>query len=250
MRILSWNVNGIRALDKKGFLEWLQKDSPDILCVQETKISGDVPQELKNLLSYYSYWNCAEKKGYSGVAIYTKLKPLKVAYGLGISKFDNEGKAIVAEYPDFVLIAVYFPHGGRQKEKLQYKLEAYGAFLKYIEKIKKPSVVCGDFNIAHKEVDLARPEQNKSNIMFTKEEREMIDRIIEKGFVDSFRVFHGEGKKYTWWPFAYNSHKRNIGWRIDYIFVSDSLIPKVKDAFIFKEVAGSDHCPVGIELDI
>ncbi|MCK5234252.1 MAG: exodeoxyribonuclease III [Candidatus Aenigmarchaeota archaeon] len=252
LRILSWNVNGIRSVNKKGFLDFLKEHSPDILCIQEIKSDKkDIPPELTSSFTYKTYWNPAEKRGYSGTAIFTKQKPLKVEYNLGIERFDKEGRSITVEYPDFILINLYFPHGGRNKENMPYKLETYRHFQKYTENNKeKPVILCGDFNIAHKEIDLERPKDNKDNTMFTNKERKCIDNITDAEFTDTFRLFNKESRNYTWWPYMKDLRKRNIGWRIDYIFVSKSLKTKVKDAFILKEVKGSDHCPIGMKIDI
>ena len=242
MRIVSWNVNGIRSIHKKGFLEWFSRELPDILCLQETRVNEEcIPKELLKINDYYSYWNHAEKKGYSGVCVYTKKKPLKVK-----KLFNEQGRALVLKYSDFMLMNIYFPHGGRGKERLPYKLRVYDEFLSMLK--KGPVILCGDFNVAHKELDLARPRSNLNNVMFTPEERARIDGIISKGFIDSFREFHKEGGHYTWWPYMHNARARNIGWRIDYIFISQVLKDSLKDAFILKDVKGSDHCPIGIEL--
>ena len=251
LNILSWNVNGIRSVNRNGFIEFLKEHSPDILCIQEIK-SGkkDIPSELTSSFTYKTYWNPAEKKGYSGTAVFTKERPLKVEYNLEMERFDREGRSIILEYPDFILINLYFPHGGREKENIPYKLDAYRHFLKTIKEIKeKPIILCGDFNVAHKDIDLERPKDNMNNTMFTHEERKCIDSIIKEGFTDTFRLFNKEKGNYTWWPYMKDLRERNIGWRIDYIFISESLKPKVKDAFILKKVKGSDHCPIGIEIE-
>lgn len=251
MRILSWNVNGIRSVHRKGFLNWLKKDKPDILCIQETKAQTDkVSDELKNMKGYFSFWNPAERKGYSGVALLSKEKPLEVKHGLGIKRFDKEGRVLVVKYPKFTLLNLYFPHGRRDKAKLPYKLDMYTAFFSYLNKLKKNVVLCGDFNIAHKEIDLARPKENKNNIMFLPEERKQIDNILSKEFIDTFRHFNKEPGNYTWWPYYRDARKRNLGWRIDYIFVPKNIIKRVKKAFILSDVLGSDHCPIGIEINL
>jgi len=252
MRILSWNVNGIRSVYSKGFLDWLKAESPDILCVQETKAQPDqVPAELLDFDDYFSFWNSAQKKGYSGVGVFSKQEPLEVKDKLGFRDFDSEGRFLVLKYPKFTLVNVYMPQGGRTKEKIPFKLESYSFFLEFLDSFEKeePILLCGDFNIAHTEVDLARPKQNQNNTMFTLGERKQIDAIAEKGFVDTFRKFHSEGGNYTWWPYFANARPRNIGWRIDYCFASKSLSESVKDAFILPKVMGSDHCPVGVELE-
>lgn len=250
MKILTWNVNGIRAILKKGFLGWLEKSEADIVCLQEIKLQADqVPKELISPSGYFSYWSFAEKRGYAGVVVFCKQKPLTEENEIGFPKFDQEGRVLRLQYPEFDFYNLYLPHGGRQKENLGYKLETYEFILRYLKKIKDHSVIlAGDFNIAHEDIDLARPKDNKNNTMFTAEERKQIDKIIELGFADSFRQFHQEGGHYTWWPYFANARERNFGWRIDYIFVSSVLLPKVKSAFILPEVTGSDHCPTGIEV--
>ena len=250
MKIVSWNVNGLRSIYKKGFLKWFNKIKADIVCLQETRVfQKELPLDLLRIKNYHLYFNEAEKKGYAGVAVYTKEKPLKVESKLGLERFDQEGRILKLEYSDFILINLYLPHGGRSKENLDYKLEVYKHLLKYFQKIKDKNVIlAGDFNIAHQEIDLARPEENKNNIMFTQEERDQIEKIIKLGFKDSFRMFNKEGGNYTWWPYFVNARERNLGWRIDYIFVSKSLSQNVKNASILKEIMGSDHCPIEIEI--
>lgn len=250
MKIISWNVNGLRAIYKKGFLKWLAKIQADIICCQEIRAQPEqLPSKLINPLNYYSYLNPALKKGYSGLMVYTMEKPIKVDYKLGFKRFDQEGRVIKLEYPSFILINLYLPQGGRQKQNLAYKLKAYTYLLSYLKKIKNKKVILtGDFNIAHQEIDLARPKQNQQNTMFTMEERKQIDKIIKLNFVDSFRKFHQSGGAYTWWPYFAQARQRNLGWRIDYIFVAQKLAPQLKKAFILNQVAGSDHCPIGIEI--
>ena len=250
MKILSWNVNGIRAVYKKGFLDWLKKSRADIVCLQETKAQKEqLPFNLTNPRNYYSYFNSAQKKGYSGVAIYSKEKPRKIEFDLGLKRFDKEGRFLRLEFSDFNLINLYLPHGGRQKENYGYKLEVYERLIKYLKKLKKEKIVLiGDFNIAHQEIDLARPKDNVKNIMFTPRERKQIERIVKLGFTDSFRKFNQESGHYTWWPYFRNCRERNLGWRIDYAFVSKALVAKLKDAFILSKVKGSDHCPIGIKI--
>jgi len=251
MKILSWNVNGLRSVYKKNFSEWLEKIRADIVCLQEIKTQEDQisQQNLFTPLTYQFYANYAVKKGYSGVAVFTKKQPLKIKKNLGLERFDSEGRLLYLEYPDFTLINLYVPHGGRQKENLEYKLEGYDYLIKYLKSFKdKNIIVAGDFNVAHQEIDLARPKENQKNTMFTSEERKQLDKIIKLGFVDSFRQFHQGAGHYTWWPYMANARQRNLGWRIDYIFISKALAPKLKNAFILKDVAGSDHCPIGIEI--
>jgi len=250
MKIISWNVNGLRAVHRKGFLEWLEESRGDVVCLQETKAQRkQLTPDLTKLKNYHSFFNSAQKKGYSGVAVYSKKKPLVVKRKLGMKRFDSEGRLLELEYPDFILLNLYMPHGGRGKEKLAYKLEAYRHLFQRLEKIKNKKVILiGDFNIAHKEIDLARSKQNQNNIMFTPKERKQIDRLIKLGFIDSFRRFHKKGGNYTWWAYIANARQRNLGWRIDYGFVSKKLKARLKDAFIYSEVKGSDHCPIGVEI--
>jgi len=250
MKILSWNVNGLRANYKKGFLNWFNKARADIVCLQEVRArQEELPAELAKIKGWFSFFNPARKPGYSGTAVYTKRKPKRIEKELGLARFDKEGRILRLDFSDFILINLYLPHGGRQKENLSYKLEVYDHLFNYLKKIKtKKTVVIGDFNVAHQEIDLARPKENKNNIMFTSEEREQIDRIINLGFVDSFRKFNQEKGHYTWWPYLANCRARNLGWRIDYAFVSRSLAPKLKGAFISAQITGSDHCPIGIEI--
>ena len=250
MRILSWNVNGIRAVYKRNFVSWLKNSGANIVCLQETKANPEqLEEELTQPFGYISYFNSAVKKGYAGTAVYTKEKPLKIENKLGFKKFDEEGRSLKLDFHEFSLINLYLPHGGRQKENLSYKLEIYNYLLKLLNKMKNENLILiGDFNIAHKEIDLERPEENKNNIMFTQEEREKIEKIVELGFVDTFRQFNKEGGNYTWWPYLGNARQKNLGWRIDYCFVSKKLISNVKNAFILSEVQGSDHCPIGVEI--
>jgi len=250
MKIISWNVNGLRAVHKKGFLEWLKKSGADMICLQEIKAEmNKVPAELINPAGYFSFYNPAQKKGYSGTAIFTKQKPLKILTKIGFEQFDNEGRILRLDYADFTLIDFYLPHGGRSKENLGYKLEAYKHLFDYLGKIKNKSVVLvGDFNIAHEEIDLARPKQNKNNIMFTPEERAKIDELVKMGFADTFRRLHSNEKKYTWWPYFANARARDLGWRIDYIFFSKKLAPRLNRAEILTNIPGSDHCPVKVDF--
>ena len=252
MRILSWNVNGIRAIEKKGFLPWVYKESPDILCLQETKSHPD--QLSENLLrpnGYKTFWSAAEKKGYSGVALFTKKEPKKVQEGLGIKKFDTEGRTLIADYGDFVLFNIYFPNGSAGNVRVPFKLAFCEAFLKVADGLKKKDkkiIVCGDVNTAHTEIDLARPKENEKNTGFLPEERAWVSKFILQGFIDTFRHVHKEPNHYTWWDYKTGARSRNVGWRIDYFFVTIDLVVRLKSAFILEKVLGSDHCPVGIEL--
>ncbi|PJC76743.1 exodeoxyribonuclease III [Candidatus Shapirobacteria bacterium CG_4_8_14_3_um_filter_39_11] len=249
MKIVSWNVNGLRAVFNKGFSKWLKEIDAGIVCLQEIKLQEfQLSKQLISPGNYLSYFNFAEKKGYSGVGVYTKEKPLTIENQLGLGRFDQEGRILKLEYPDFTLINLYIPHGGRKKENLQYKLDVYKTLLDQLKNLNsKKIIMIGDFNVAHEEIDLARPKDNHKNIMFTTEERKQLDEIVDLGFIDTFRKFNKKGGNYTWWPYFVNARERNLGWRIDYIFVSKPLWNKLKDAFILKDVYGSDHCPVGIE---
>jgi len=254
MKILSWNVNGIRAADKKGLFELLRKESPDVLCLQEIKAMPEqVPPYLRNYPGYYIHWKSAERKGYSGVATYTKVKPIEVKTGFGIEKFDIEGRILITTFPSFILFNIYFPNGKQSQERLDYKLKFYDTFLDYADELKAKRnniVVCGDFNTAHKEIDLARPKENEKISGFLPIERAWIDRFIDHGYVDTFRHFNKEPDQYSWWDMKSRARERNIGWRIDYFFVNKEFMPRVKKAFIQQSVIGSDHCPVGIEIDV
>jgi len=252
MRLLSWNVNGIRAIEKKGFLDWLHKESPDVLCLQETKSH---PEQLSDALlkpnGYKTFWSSAEKKGYSGVSIFTKKEPKAIKEGLGVKEFDSEGRTLMADYGDFVLFNIYFPNGSAGNKRVPFKMAFYDAFLKVAEKLKKQGrelIVCGDVNTAHTEIDLARPKENVKNTGFLPEEREWVSKFISKGYVDTFRHFNKEPGHYSWWDYKTGARARDIGWRIDYFFVSSGFLFKVKKAYILKDVLGSDHCPVGIEI--
>ena len=254
IKILYWNANGIRAVYKKGFLKWLYKESPHILCIEETKAN---PEQLGNDLrepeGYLVYWNWAEKKGYSGVATFSQKEPLRIKYGFGVNRFDSEGRVIITEYADFSLFNVYFPNGKASKERLDYKMDFYEAFLDFISPMlreNKRLVVCGDFNTAHREIDLARPKENEKVSGFLPIERAWMDKFVEHGFTDTLRHFNKEAGQYTWWDQKTRARERNVGWRIDYVFVSANLLGSLSRAFILPEVMGSDHCPVGIELDL
>lgn len=252
MKILSWNVNGLRSVHNKGvFLEWVKKYDPDIIGLQEIKAKANqLPQEILKLKGYYPYFNEANKPGYAGVAIYTKARPIGMYDKLGDRKFDSEGRFLYLHYKNFDLVNVYIPHGGRQKENYVYKLSSYDQLIRKLQGTSKKTILIGDFNVAHKDVDLARPNQNRNNIMFTPQERTQIDRLQDFGFVDTFRLNNPDGGNYTWWPYRANARTRNIGWRIDYVFTNRSLARRIESSFIQKGVLGSDHCPVGITLRI
>ncbi len=251
MKFISWNVNGIRAISKKGFVDWIKTENPDILCLQETKATKEqVPKDIQSLEGYYQFYSSSRvKKGYSGVGLLTKIKTEKVEFDLGIDEFDVEGRVIAASFKDFVLFNVYFPNGKARKERLDFKLRFYDTFLEIVNELKNRGrgvIICGDVNTAHKEIDLARPKENEKVSGFLPVEREWIDRLLNSGFVDTFRIFNGEGGNYTWWDYKSRARERNVGWRIDYFFVSENVKDRVKDAFILSQVYGSDHCPIGI----
>jgi exodeoxyribonuclease-3 len=252
MKIYSWNVNGIRAIKDKGFIEWILKEQPEVLCVQETKIQEiQISEELKNIEGYYSYFSCAEKKGYSGVGIYTKQKPISVCYGIGIERFDSEGRIVIAEFEKFTLLNIYFPNGQKDEIRLIYKMEFYDALLDYCEKLRekgKKLIICGDYNTAHKAIDLKNPKANEKYSGFLPIERAWMDKFISYGYVDTFRYLHLEEVKYSWWSYRFKAREKNVGWRIDYFFVTEDLLCEVKEADILNEVVGSDHCPVSINV--
>ncbi|OGW87150.1 MAG: exodeoxyribonuclease III [Omnitrophica bacterium RIFCSPHIGHO2_02_FULL_46_11] len=254
MKIVSWNVNGIRAAQKKGFLDWLAKESPDVVCVQETKaLPSQLDSELLNPQGYHAFFNSAERKGYSGVATFTKKKPISVKTGFGVNRFDIEGRVLVTEYPEFTVLNIYFPNGKKDDIRLQYKLDFYEETLRFVEKLKadgKRVIVSGDYNTAHKPVDLARPKENEDVSGFLPIERAWIDKWIKHGQVDVFRQFCPLPDQYTWWDMKTGARERNVGWRIDYHFVTKDLLADVKDVGILNQVTGSDHCPVSLELKI
>lgn len=265
MRIISWNTNGLRATVKQGnFNALFEKEKADILCLQETKAEPtQLSEEIKNFNNYYSYFNYPKiKKGYSGVAIYTKIKPNKVEYGIGNKKFDDEGRILVAYFSakggsasggkNFVLITGYFPNGGQGPHRLKYKLEFYDAFLKFIKKLRAQGenvIFCGDVNTAHTEIDLARPKANEENTGFLPIERAWIDKVIKNDFIDTFRYFYPNKKEmYTYWDIKTRARDRNVGWRLDYFFADKKLIPKIKKTGMLSDYSGSDHCPIYLEL--
>ncbi|MBI4347708.1 MAG: exodeoxyribonuclease III [Elusimicrobia bacterium] len=254
MRLLSWNVNGIRAAERKGFLDWFRKAKADVVCLQETKAEPEQLSEgLRNVAGYEVGWNWAEKKGYSGVATYSRAAHRAMERGLGIDRYDREGRVMVTRFPEFTLYNVYFPNGKASPERLKYKLDFYDDFLKLLNARRKKGdnrvVICGDVNTAHKDVDLARPKENRSTSGFLPEECAWLDRLVEAGFVDTFRRFESATGHYTWWDMMTRARERNVGWRIDYFFISQELAPALKQAFILPEVQGFDHCPVGIDLE-
>lgn len=251
IKILSWNVNGVRAAVKKGALDALKLINPDIICLQEIKAKPEqIPPELLGWEGYKPYICSAERPGYSGVAVFAKQQPAEVFYGFGQERFDNEGRTLILDYPEFALINCYFPNGGNGPERLQYKMDFYEDFQKYAMEYPKPLIICGDVNTAHKEIDLARPKENVTHTGFLPMERAWIDRFLNAGFIDTFRLFHDDGGHYSWWDMKTRARDRNVGWRIDYFFVSTSLRDRVEDAYILPDVMGSDHCPVVLEIDI
>jgi len=245
-------VNGLRSVYRKGFVEWLEKESPDIVCLQEIKTRKDqMSFDFFEPSGYQMVFSSAEKKGYSGVAVYFKKVPRKVVKDIGLKRFDSEGRILKLVYEKFILLNVYIPHGSRDKRNLKYKLQVYRKLIKELEKSRKEKIIiAGDFNIAHKEIDLARPKQNMGNTMFSDDERAQIDSIVDLGFIDSFRKYNKDGENYTWWPYTVNARERNLGWRLDYIFVSKPFLHQLENAFILKDIEGSDHCPVGIDIAI
>lgn len=257
MRLLSWNVNGLRAIYKKGFAEAVAAMAPDILALQETKLQpGQRTGEMLDLSGYDSYWDYAvDKKGYSGVAVYARHQPREVRCGFGVDRFDREGRVLQLDYGPFVLFNVYFPNGQRDAERLNYKLEFYREFFAYTDRLREQGrslVITGDFNTAHNEIDLKNPRSNKDRSGFLRIERDVLDDIVARGYVDTFRHLYPDTVKYSWWSYRFNARQNNAGWRIDYFFVSRDLIDRgaVREAFILGEIEGSDHCPVGIELDV
>jgi len=249
VKLVSWNVNGLRAVLRKNFLEFLEAEQPDILCLQETKCTPDEVEQLWPA-SYQTHWNWAEKKGYSGTAIFTRQAPLGVTQGLGLAEHDREGRVLTAEYAEFFLVNAYVPNSQRELTRLPYRQQWDTDFRRYLKKLeqRKPVIFCGDLNVAHTEIDLANPKSNTKNHGFTPEERAGFGALMQEGFVDTFREFEKTGGHYTWWSPMSGARARNVGWRIDYVLISAALRPRLKSAFIRPTVMGSDHCPVGIEL--
>jgi len=254
MKLISWNVNGIRAISQKGFSIFLKKEKPDFLCLQEIKISEETKNKTEfDFSGYHEYWNCAQRPGYSGTAILIKenfLDALRVKNGFSIAKFDQEGRVQTLELSQFYLINVYFPNANSELSRLDYKLEFNQALLRYLKKLeaKKPIIITGDFNVAHQPIDLARPKENEGNAGFTNEERDWFDKFLRTGFIDTFRYKNGHKIQYSWWSFRAAARIRNVGWRIDYFCVSDKLKKNLKKAYILDKVTGSDHAPVGLEI--
>lgn len=262
MKLISWNVNGIRACLTKGFADFFEAIDADIFCIQETKmqiIEGKETEEVKEILKlpifkdYYCYWNSAEKKGYSGTAIMTKSKPLNVKYGIGIEEHDKEGRVITLEFEKFYMVNCYTPNSKRELERLDYRMIWEDAFRNYLVELnkEKPVIICGDLNVAHKEIDLKNPKTNRRNAGFTDEERDKMTELLNAGFTDTFRyLYPDKTEAYTWWSYMFKAREKNAGWRIDYFIVSNDIKDKVKESYIYSEIMGSDHCPVGLDIEL
>jgi len=250
MKLISWNVNGLRAALRKGFLDYLAGEAPDLVCLQETKCGPNDTEQLWPA-TYTTYWNTAEKKGYAGTVLFTKRRPMEITTGIGLAAHDREGRVLTAEFADFFLVNVYVPNSQRDLTRLAYRQRWDRDFLRYLKKLerRKPVIFCGDLNVAHTELDLANPKANVRNHGFTPEERAGFSALVKAGFVDTFRAFEQGGGHYTWWSPLAGARARNVGWRIDHILISAALRPRLKRAFIRADVPGSDHCPVGIEID-
>lgn len=249
MKLISWNVNGLRACMNKGFQDFLANSEADIFCVQETKMQKG--QAEFDFPGYEEYWNSAEKKGYAGTAIFTKIKPLSVSYDMGIVEHDQEGRVITAEFDDFYLINVYTPNSQRELARLDYRMQWEDAFRAYVKQLdaRKPVIICGDLNVAHKEIDLKNYKTNHKNAGFTDEERAKMTELLEAGFIDSFRHLYPDKEGiYTWWSYMFKAREKNAGWRIDYFIVSDRIADRISDSLIYTDIMGSDHCPVGLIL--
>lgn len=254
MKLISWNVNGLRAAINKGFENFFKEANADIFCLQETKMQVEqLDEDAKKIFDgYYQYWNCADKKGYSGTAIFTKKEPTSVSYGIGIEEHDKEGRVITLEYEDFYIVDCYTPNSKRELERLEYRMIWEDEFRNYLLNLnkRKPVILCGDLNVAHKEIDLKNPKTNRRNAGFTDEEREKMTKLLNSGFTDSFRFLYPNKENcYTWWSYMGHSREKNVGWRIDYFIVSNSIESKIKESYIYQNILGSDHCPVGLEID-
>ena len=251
LKYISWNVNGLRACIKKGFMDAFHDLDADCFCLQETKLQPD--QIELDLPGYHQYWNSAVKKGYSGTAIFSKKEPLSVTYGLGIEEHDQEGRVITLEYPEFFMVTVYTPNSQNELARLSYRMEWEDAFLSYLKGLdrNKPLILCGDLNVAHEEIDLKNPKTNRKNAGFTDEERTKMTALLSAGFTDTFRHFYPDTEGiYSWWSYRFHAREKNAGWRIDYFLTSDSIKDKIKDAEILTDVMGSDHCPIELDIDI
>lgn len=254
MKLYSWNINGFRAVLKKGFWDWFNAVDADVVGLQEIKAEPEQLDEAdREPEGYRAIWNpCKKRKGYSGTAAFSRVEPIEVSFGLPDADYNDEGRCILIEYPSFYFFNIYYPNGQKDEERLNFKLGYYDSFLDYAETLRenKPIVVCGDFNTAHKPIDLARPKNNEKISGFLPIERAWIDKFIEHGYVDTFRMFNEDPDEYSWWTYRFGARSRNVGWRIDYFFVSEELVPHVTRAWIEQDVMGSDHCPVGLELDL
>lgn len=253
MKLVSWNVNGLRAVVKKGFLDFFKQVNADIFCIQETKMQEDqIDIEIESIFKgYHTYWNSAVRKGYSGTAIFTKQKPIKVTYGIGIEEHDQEGRIITLEFKDFYLVNCYTPNSKRELERLEYRMIWEDEIRKYLLELDKikPVIYCGDLNVAHEEIDLKNPKTNRHSAGFTDEERGKMTELLQAGFTDSFRyLYPTKENAYTWWSYMFHAREKNVGWRIDYFIVSKSIQEKIKESVIYDDVMGSDHCPVGLSL--
>ncbi len=252
MKIISWNVNGIRAVLKKNLAEWFAETQPDMLCLQETKAKPEQVELPFEFAGYYQYWNSAVKPGYSGTLILSKTKPINVINGIGIDEHDTEGRVITAEYEDFYLVTVYTPNAQDGLARIDYRVQWDKDFLAFVEDLEltKPVIFCGDLNVAHNEIDLARPKTNKKNAGFSEQERSALNNIVDSGFVDTFRHFEPKTEAaYSWWSYRAGARGKNVGWRLDYFCISENLVPRLSSASILADVLGSDHCPVQIEIN-
>ena len=249
MKLISWNVAGFRAVLNKGFDDFFKRIDADIFCINESKVLED--QFDYRPEGYHMYLNPAEKKGYSGILVFSKIEPINVTYGMGIDEHDHEGRIITLEYKDFYLVSVYVPNVKRELERLPYRMIWEDDFRKYVKKLekKKPVIICGDMNVAHEEIDIKNAKANRGNAGFTDEEREKMSELLKSGFIDTYRYYNPDGELYTWWTYFGKAREKNIGWRIDYFLVSKSIIDKVTDTYIYTDVMGSDHCPIGIDID-
>ena len=255
MKLISWNVNGLRAVITKGFKNFFEEIDADIFCIQETKMQeSQIDDNIKYIFKdYYSYWNSAEKKGYSGTAIFSKEKPINISYGIGIEEHDQEGRVITLEFDKFYMVNCYTPNSKRELERLDYRMIWEDEFRKYLLKLNetKPVIICGDLNVAHKEIDLKNPKSNRRNAGFTDEERDKMTKLLNAGFTDTFRyLYPDKTEMYSWWSYMFKAREKNAGWRIDYFIVSKSIEEKIEESYIYSEVLGSDHCPVGLDINI
>ncbi|NMC28231.1 MAG: exodeoxyribonuclease III [Syntrophomonadaceae bacterium] len=253
MKIYSWNVNGIRSVQKKGFIDWLKAESPDIMCLQETKaLPEQLDKELVEIEGYQNAWGSADRKGYSGVAVYYKLQPQAIRYSTGIEKFDREGRILILAFKDFSLLNIYFPNSGLGDERLNFKLDFYRHIIELCEGLKNEGeklIICGDFNTAHQDIDLKNPKANRNSPGFLQVERDMLDEFLAKGFVDVFRYIYPDRAEYTWWDYRTRARERNAGWRIDCFYVTPDLLPRIRDCVHHNQVEGSDHCPIALIIE-